>query len=200
MYSVFGPRFARNSFTLPTKRMPLNPNPMVAVVISFLEKNDPAMLQKFEADLQTVSTDLGVDVDEWWKWPLPSGAVREGQNVLVREPDYIRGSVFPLLHKYFVKDAFAILKVELDFIKSQSCQRPDWKARVVQRVNKKLVANQGHYFTTVGEEIWQAVPSHPGEIMDKWKGPFSLTEDGVNFKYNITGIYLTPCITVNTQQ
>ena len=132
-------------FLLLLKRMPQDLNPMAAMVVSFLEKNDPGILEKFEADLQKISADLGVDVDEWWKWPLPSGAIREGENVLVREPDYGRGSVFPLLHKYFVRHAFAILKAEIDFIKSQP--NPDllWKNRVVQRVNKKLMEKDSNF-------------------------------------------------------
>lgn len=175
--------------------------PWAAVVFHFFQSEDPATLEKFEADLQRLSASLGKDVLEYWSWPLPAGAIKDADgNVLVRESEYPQTSVFQPMHKYFVNEAFAILRTELEVFKKQETPEDGWKLKVLEKVNKKLLESGSHHYVAVGEEIYFATSSHPKNIMEHWGGPFTLTEDGINFKYHASGIYLQKAITINRPQ
>ena len=172
---------------------------MAHCVVDFLRTEDPSTLAKWESDLGHLQKELGVDVEEFWQWPLPAGAVQEGpKSVLVRQEDYPVGSIFPVLRKRFTSAAFMILREELNVQKSlpDSMRKEGWKKDVLKMVNATCMESQAHYFVPIGKEIYMATPSHPAFIMESFGGPFSLTDDGVNFVYHLTGIFLQQAITV----
>ena len=177
--------------------MPANPH--VAMVLSSMQQEDEETLQKFESDLQRLCSGLGKDVLEFWEWPMPEGAEKEGDNVLVRESHFPPDpSVFPTLRKYFLNQAFSVLRSELGIDKDRVNSEDGWQLRVLRKVNKEVMKGKPatQHFVPVGAEIWLATPSHPANIIETWGGPFTFTEDGLNFKYHSSGILLRKAITL----
>ena len=76
----------------------------------------------------------------------------------------------------------------------------DFASRVAHplKVNKEVMKGKPatQHFVPVGAEIWLATPSHPANIIETWGGPFTFTEDGLNFKYHSSGILLRKAITL----
>ena len=99
--------------------------------------------------------------------------------------------------KYFINKAFEVLRAELEVYKGQENPEDGWKLKVLHKVNTMLSESGASHYVPVGAEIHLATCSHPMNIMTNWGGPFTLTEDGENFKFHASGIYLQRAITIN---
>ena len=99
--------------------------------------------------------------------------------------------------KYFINKAFEVLRAELEVYKGQENPEDGWKLKVLHKVNTMLSESGASHYVPVGAEIYLATCSHPMNIMTNWGGPFTLTEDGENFKFHASGIYLQRAITIN---
>ena len=167
---------------------------ILTVLLTHGDSETEGKIATLEANLNKWSEALGHDVLEYFTWPLPPGAIQENGNVKVREEAYLNQqlSIFPFLAGQFRVKAFDKLKEEIH----KSEKGLAWKIHVIDQVNRTLMESDCGLLAPIANEIWIATPMYPHDVVRKWRGPFSLHEDGMSFQYNVTGVYLQPAFTV----
>lgn len=166
---------------------------LAGLVISFMQENMVDKLDKFERNMQEWQHELKYEPEDFFKIPIPEGAIHEGKNILVREDLFTAHPIFGLLKADFKKTAFTALMAVI----GQEPQEENWKKKVVEKTNRESMKDWSQYaFVPLANEIWLATPSHPKDIMDEWQGPWSLNAgDGMSFQWNLSGTYLQPAFT-----